>query len=1843
MPQDFVNPVADELGGTPTTPTMPNTAKAARAARAVANEPQEKMEPPEFVLSGKSLGLLADDNPARVVVFKLCFNLVSDTFIMALVLASFVVLFMQLPANIDSLSAADIASIGVMDIVVLVIFTLECILKIVALGFVKGDDTYLQSSWNQLDLCVVALSWTDIIVQTDMPFFRLVRGLRVLRPLRKLRLVEGLTSVVHFYPYVLNVCLFMVFFMCIFGTIGVQLFGGTLSYQCADDSRVWYTPGDSDPHAMVNATLVRCPHTLGCKDANGVAVKYPNDVVCIHVVVHGGGMMNQGAVAYPYADDRIYETGIYGFDNIWAAFVTQFVVTTMDEWPAISHPMMRSGGMNDSLVWLFFFTIVMLLAIVTANLFVSVICFAFGNVDHAEEDEEGRIHVRKVRALFDRIDEDGGGTIDAHEVEDLARLIDVELTHEQVMQATAEMDASGNGTANFEEFVHWWDSSSPIAAKLRRAVIAEEALIASSFDRIDEDGSGSLDIVEIGQLASAMGTTLSEEELSETIANLYVNQSEVSFNAFSEWWLAGSPVAQKLMHSAKGEGEKLTRMFTKLDSNGSGEIDEVDFEQCGSVAFGFAIDAAKSAEILKEMRFESPRSGTTPGVDFDAFKLWWGSENPIALETRLAQQDDESNVRRMFERMNAMSSKSDDGRIGVDELAVICEQLDHPQTPAQLESTMDEIDVHEDGQVEFNEFYIWLNSGADFATVIRNGIEVLLAKEAVKPFPYIPGISESLNAIVQTSAFDMAVMTVVILNTFFMCLEHHGSEQWLTDMVHLSEIIFTIMYMTEAIMKMVGLGVLPYFSVQLNCMDFVIVCTSIAGFFLPAMSTFASFRVVRLVVKMLRVVRLATVFARNDGMVMLLKTVIGSSGLLGALFTFIFAFMCLISIAAGHTMGICHSPKASPDLENGQEIGTDGFPRENFYHFSDAVLSNFQIMSGEDWAPMMYRYMNCSGQWAVLYFVFVVVVTNFFLLNIFVAVILENFELSEEEKLIKQQSRFTESQGTKALSKDFALQLADQLQDGPSARKIAKVVEKGLAVDLDADDATAPDGEEDSDETAEDSSPDKTMLCCSMQSEIRMKCINLTDSTAFDVFIMATIILCAFTIALEGPPDATYLKGEDNLIMLLEVCNYIIYVIFLFEMIVKMVAHGFTGYRLSYWNNGWNRLDFVIIVTSTLEIVFTIAGNDGHFFRIFRVLRVLRPLRMIQFNEGMRVVFDALLDCMPTVFAVVMLSFLFYITFAILGVSIFGGGFYRCDCGGEWGKPVLNCTDDDFEVLDRTDCIAQGGLWENPPYNFDNVIDAMRTLFICSTTEGWIDIMHSGMDVTGILDTTDPELGFFTAPVQDASYGYACYFVAFILVGTFFITNIFIGVLVNFFGEANGSLLLTSSQQQWMQTQDLCRSVKSKVIDPPEGGLRGFIYPIAMSPIFSNFMNFLILINVGVLMSESVPISYETETFFKNANVALLCCFTMEMLVKLVALGPLDYWNDNWNKLDSTTVITSWIGEYLEGIGGVQALRAIRVLRLVMLLKQAKTLRSLIATLVKSMIPASNIFCLLALVYFCFAVVGMFLYGNCRKGDFITELDNFDDIFHAMRLLFQISTGQDFMNVMHELELRGAQAVFPFFLSFVITSIWVFFNFFVAVVLENFERNFAATQMELSIWHVAEFKRLWHELTDPPEHATIPALNLAKLVPRLPAPLSSIVDEGPLWLNRVLFELKIDILNKPDSTVDFHQTLLALCLVSHSYDGLTYEEQQIKQAEIKAKVSQYAGRVVVLCARIWFLMRKPPPPELEKRLRASGVTDEADLQRKWRTALRGLRLLLLDSVVRTNKLGKSATNTIQFM
>eukprot|EP01050_Picozoa_sp_SAG11_P007632 SAG11_NODE_643_length_7983_cov_2.198884_2_plen_1259_part_00 len=1244
----------------------------------------------------------------------------------------------------------------------------------------------------------------------------------------------------------------------------------------------------------------------------------------------------------------------------------------------------------------------------------------------------------------------------------------------------------------------------------------------------------------------------------------------------------------------------------------------------------------------------------TDGVGLTEFMAWWASDMETAVRVRTEQQEDEARARMMFDNIDSDGS----GRLQASEFVLMSKQLKIPMTLEEADELVATIDSGMDSEVEFPEFYVWLCEESDRAIRIRKKLKTYLDEKAKPAFPYIPGCSDLFRSIVTTNTFELVIMGVVVTNTVIMATEHHEQPEDLTKFVRASEFVFTLIYVSEAIMKIFGIGALPYFREPLNQLDFLICVSSVAGLFLKDFSALASFRIIRLIVKLMRVMRMIKVLAKYDAVVLLLKTVIGSSGLLGSLSFFIFFILGLFALIGGHILGVCHLPKAEGEEVTGFEHGQPDFPRSNFYYFGTGIITNFQIMSGEDWAPVMYSYMNCAGNWAALYFISMVLLTNFFLLNIFVAVILENFELSEEEKFVKQERKHIElnmphesleeqgkfvvnwlkkrkgkkkrtfdENGEEIISMDTSVDVPP-----PSARKVAKVMRKGLMIDdvtrehkadrdepmadrqtaeeIEAEEAAAIEADMHWNMTHAQGleGADVSLHCFSVDNGVRKCCQAITGNKHFDELVLLVIIVCCLLLALEGPPDND--KLDDEVKLVLTVGNWFVFVFFWIECIIKIVADGFMFTPNGYIMDDWNRLDFFVVIVSTVDVILSLLGQ-AEWVSSLRLLRVLRPLRILKHNEGMRVVMDAIVQCIPTVSAVVALSGLFYVTFAILGVGLFSGRFFRCDCGGSWGLPVLNCTHADPESLDREDCIAQGGLWRNPPYNFDNVLNAIRTLFICSTTEGWIDIMYSGMDVTEV----------YKAPVRDAAFENFAFFAVFIIFGSFFVTNIFIGVLVNVFGESSGSALLTERQKEWLQTQLLCMTVRSRNPIVPESGPRQIVHKVVFSSWFDIFISISIIINVGCLMIEHVGMEEDLAESLALANLVFLVIFTLEMILRVLAMGPREYFSDSWLCLDFFIVATSWLTVFFKSYSGFQAVRALRVLRLLMLLKNAQTLRSLFSTMLLSLPPAANLCCLLFLVFFVFAVAGMQLYGNMPHSQMINSNDNFDNIVNAMCLLFQVSTGQDFMNIVYEMENQGKALVFPFFCCFIICSIWVFFNLFVAVLLENFENNFTAAEMELSMWHIAHYKEMWCSVTPAPAHERMAVQELRSIVPRLHDPLSRITKQDENWFNRVLFEMDIDLTaDLSEVNVKFHETLLALCLVYQSYDGLSFEEQQKKRERIQRCKEKHALKVLAWCTRVWYMMRHPPAQYKTEEQKAA-----------YRSAIGAIRLLLLDSMVRTGK------------
>ena len=499
----------------------------------------------------------------------------------------------------------------------------------------------------------------------------------------------------------------------------------------------------------------------------------------------------------------------------------------------------------------------------------------------------------------------------------------------------------------------------------------------------------------------------------------------------------------------------------------------------------------------------------------------------------------------------------------------------------------------------------------------------------------------------------------------------------------------------------------------------------------------------------------------------------------------------------------------------------------------------------------------------------------------------------------------------------------------------------------------------------------------------------------------------------EGPPGKVNQETLDQFAM----AGHVLFSIFMVEFFSKIIGYGFVFTPRSYIKDPWNKLDFIVILATILGYIP--GQEDSQLGRILRLGRCLRPLRMINRNEGMKVIITAVIGSLGVNLSVVGLMGMLFLIFGILGVNLFAGQFWFCNCFHVYpvgtdlsdiieGNGIVNGSHP-FQVTTKDECIGPGFLsnpdldddlsyhrnhtvwgvdpnfpdaiskcaWENPPYSFDSVKEGMMALFTASTLAGWTDIMERAMDMGG----------FNRQPVYFNAPWVVVYFMFFVFCMAFFITNLFIGVLIDFIGQSDGSALLTEEQQTWIDTQRFQKAhstVEAEIDWDSMNPVRRFFRKICDTEMMDNISNAVIVFNVVIMCLEYEGIQYHPWHWAMSEYLNYLCLiyFTIEMAFKLLGYWPIKYWTDHWNKFDATVVIFSWMAIILDA-GSVQAVRAFRAFRIVLVLKRAKGIRSLFGTLIMSMPAATNIGVLLLLLYVLFAILGMQLFGTARLQDSI--------------------------------------------------------------------------------------------------------------------------------------------------------------------------------------------------------------------------------------------------------------------
>ena len=162
---------------------------------------------------------------------------VFDTIILIVIILSSLSLAFDNP--LDDPESGKARTLYYMNIIFTAIFTLEALLKIIAMGFVWGKHTYLLNPWNILDLFVVITSILDLMYGTQgggstLKSFKALRALRALRPLRMINRNEGLKIIVNSLfkaiPSVGNLLLVAFMVALVFAMMGIRLYKGTFYY-----------------------------------------------------------------------------------------------------------------------------------------------------------------------------------------------------------------------------------------------------------------------------------------------------------------------------------------------------------------------------------------------------------------------------------------------------------------------------------------------------------------------------------------------------------------------------------------------------------------------------------------------------------------------------------------------------------------------------------------------------------------------------------------------------------------------------------------------------------------------------------------------------------------------------------------------------------------------------------------------------------------------------------------------------------------------------------------------------------------------------------------------------------------------------------------------------------------------------------------------------------------------------------------------------------------------------------------------------------------------------------------------------------------------------------------------------------------------------------------------------------------------------------------------------------------------------------------------------------------------------------------------------------------------------
>ena len=291
----------------------------------------------------------------------------------------------------------------------------------------------------------------------------------------------------------------------------------------------------------------------------------------------------------------------------------------------------------------------------------------------------------------------------------------------------------------------------------------------------------------------------------------------------------------------------------------------------------------------------------------------------------------------------------------------------------------------------------------------------------------------------------------------------------------------------------------------------------------------------------------------------------------------------------------------------------------------------------------------------------------------------------------------------------------------------------------------------------------------------------------FEHVSLAIILINCVLLALNDPikDDLPWQVTVDNVLLGL----------YSAEMVLKILGMGFIMNRNAYLRDYWNILDFIIVVTAYIPLVFNSGSVD---LKALRSLRVLRPLRTISSVKSLRTVVTTILTAIPLLINALFILFFVLFIFSIAGLQLFAGLLKKRCFDPVTGKVFFDENGKDI-VCGARDCplgFACGKTTYNPDNNlsnFDTIGNAFVIVFQVITLEGWSSIMYEIMEA-------------FT-PIS------LIYFILLVFIGAYFLLNILLAVIKATFSQNSHSKEVKEELSYDEKYAKLVEATKVNILD----------------------------------------------------------------------------------------------------------------------------------------------------------------------------------------------------------------------------------------------------------------------------------------------------------------------------------------------------------------------------------------------------------------------------------------------